>query len=163
MLQNLQVLWQYLRILHLQVNTFFKYWVNTYEYCHNTCEYWAGEYTLSFRVTTIWKGKLWFGSPCRFILVQMSSIGLKWAWSALLCKRVVLVYVLCLLFSPNCLIQKSSSDYNTFTCTLEFESYLKTSKRLWEDRHHPLSATTNFRTNGQLQQQTRLAFSCFCP
>ena len=40
-------------ILHLQVNTFYKYCVNTceyyhnaYEYCHNTCEYWAGEYTL---------------------------------------------------------------------------------------------------------------------
>ena len=41
------------RILHLQVNTFFKYWLNTrkyyhntYKYCHNTCEYLAGEYTL---------------------------------------------------------------------------------------------------------------------
>ena len=28
LLQNLRVLWQYSRILHLQVNTFFKYWVN---------------------------------------------------------------------------------------------------------------------------------------
>ena len=53
LLQNLQVLGQYSRVLHLQVNTFFKYWVNTpeyyrntYKYCHNTCEYWAGEYTL---------------------------------------------------------------------------------------------------------------------
>ena len=53
LLQNLQVLWQYLRILHLQVNTFFKYWLNTreyyhttYKYSHNTCKYWAGEYTL---------------------------------------------------------------------------------------------------------------------
>ena len=42
------------QILHKQVTTFFKYWVNTcecyhttYEYCHNTCEYWAGEYTLN--------------------------------------------------------------------------------------------------------------------
>ena len=54
LLRNLQVLWQYSRVLHLQVNIFFKYWLNTrkyypktYEYCHNTCEYWAGEYTLS--------------------------------------------------------------------------------------------------------------------
>ena len=46
-----QVLWQYSQILHLQVNTCFKYWVNTreyyhntYEYCHNTCKYWAGVY-----------------------------------------------------------------------------------------------------------------------
>ena len=53
LLWNLQVLWQYSQALHLQVTTFFKYWVNTreyyhntYEYCHNTCEYWAGEYTL---------------------------------------------------------------------------------------------------------------------
>ena len=54
LLQNLQVhvLWQYSRILHLQVTTFFKYWLNTreyyhntYKYCHNTCEYWVGEYT----------------------------------------------------------------------------------------------------------------------
>ena len=52
LLQNLQVLWQYLQVLHLQVNTFFKYWLNTckyflntYKYCHNTCEYLAGEYT----------------------------------------------------------------------------------------------------------------------
>ena len=44
-------LWQNSRILHLQVNTFFKYWINTYEYyhntneyCHNTCEYWVGGY-----------------------------------------------------------------------------------------------------------------------
>ena len=54
LLQNLQVLWQYSWVLHLQVTTFFKYWVNTreyyhntYKYCHNTCEYWAGEYTPS--------------------------------------------------------------------------------------------------------------------
>ena len=64
LLQNLQVLWQYSRMLHLQVNAFFKYWLNTCEYwkCrwthfssiatilnkyfHNTCKYWAGEYTL---------------------------------------------------------------------------------------------------------------------
>ena len=51
--RNLQVMWQYLLILHLQVYTFFKYWpntceyyLNTYEYCHNTCKYWVGEYTL---------------------------------------------------------------------------------------------------------------------
>ena len=44
---------QYLRILHMQVNTFFKYllntheyYLNTYQYCHNTCEYCAGECTL---------------------------------------------------------------------------------------------------------------------
>ena len=50
LLQSLQVLWQYLPVLHLQVNTFFKYWLNTckyylntYKYWHNTCEYWAGE------------------------------------------------------------------------------------------------------------------------
>ena len=49
-----KVLWQYSRELHLQVNTFFKYWLNTrkyyhiiYEYCHNTCKYWAGEYNLN--------------------------------------------------------------------------------------------------------------------
>ena len=47
LLQNLQGLWQYSWILHLQVTTFFKHWVNTREYYHNTCEYWAGEYTLS--------------------------------------------------------------------------------------------------------------------
>ena len=44
---------QYLQELHLQVNTFFKYCVNTRKYftiltehCINTCKYWAGEYTL---------------------------------------------------------------------------------------------------------------------
>ena len=54
--QYLQVLWQYSQILDLQVTTFFKYWVNTrkfyhntYEYCHIPCEYWAGEYTLSIK------------------------------------------------------------------------------------------------------------------
>ena len=41
LLQNLQVLGQYSRILHLQVNSFFKYWLNTWKY-------WAGEYTLNF-------------------------------------------------------------------------------------------------------------------
>ena len=40
-------------IVTILATTFFKYWVNTHEYCHNTykychnpCEYWAGEYTL---------------------------------------------------------------------------------------------------------------------
>ena len=51
LLQNLQVLWQYSRILHLQVNTFFQCWVNTGEHYHNTYKYcyntWAGEYTLN--------------------------------------------------------------------------------------------------------------------
>ena len=73
---NLQVLWQYLWIWHLQVNTFIKYWVNTreyyhntYEYCHNTCEYWAGEYTLSdwghqvTEVTRWLKYKNWWHLP----------------------------------------------------------------------------------------------------
>ena len=52
MLLNLQVLWKFLQALHLQVTTFFKYWLNTseyyhntYEYCHNTSKYFAGEYT----------------------------------------------------------------------------------------------------------------------
>ena len=61
LLWNLQVLWQYSRILHLQVTTFFKYWVNTrkyyhntYEYCHNTCEYWGGEYTLRLYIYQNW-------------------------------------------------------------------------------------------------------------
>ena len=48
---NLQALWQYSRILHLQVTTFFKYWLNTRKYYHNTYKYyhniWAGEYTPS--------------------------------------------------------------------------------------------------------------------
>ena len=44
-LQNLQVLWQYSQILHFQVNSFFKYWANT-------CEHWAGEYTLSMIVSS---------------------------------------------------------------------------------------------------------------
>ena len=46
LLQNGPVLWQYSPMLHLQVITFFKYWLNTceyyhntYEYCHNTYEY----------------------------------------------------------------------------------------------------------------------------
>ena len=59
-LQNLQVLWQYSWILHLQVNTFFKYLLNTreyyhntYKYCHNACEYWVGE------CTPIWANYLW--------------------------------------------------------------------------------------------------------
>ena len=93
LLQNLQVLWQYLRvkilaagehifkllaqysevlrqyprILYLQVNTFFKYWLNTceyyhnnYEYCHNTCEYWVGEYTLG--MFCLYATKLWMMS-----------------------------------------------------------------------------------------------------
>ena len=41
------VLWQCSRVLHLQVNTFFKNWLNTCNYYHNTYEYWAGEDTLS--------------------------------------------------------------------------------------------------------------------
>ena len=50
LLKNLQVLWHYSRLVHLQVNTFFKYWVNTCEYYHhNTYEYWAGEYTPTFQ------------------------------------------------------------------------------------------------------------------
>ena len=36
-LKNVKIaLWQYSQILYLQVNTFFKYWVNTCEYYHNT-------------------------------------------------------------------------------------------------------------------------------
>ena len=53
-------MWQYLQVLHLQVNTFFKYWLNTckyylntYKYCHNTCENWAGEYTLRLLGTSV--------------------------------------------------------------------------------------------------------------
>ena len=67
LLQNLQVLWQTSRILYLQVNTFFKYWLNTceyyhntYEYCHNTCEYWVGEYTLG--MFCLYATKLWMMS-----------------------------------------------------------------------------------------------------
>ena len=58
------------------MNTFFKYWLNTrkyyhkvYEYCHNICEYWAGEYIpnhsyfSSFNYEesdkAIFKGKSW--------------------------------------------------------------------------------------------------------
>ena len=48
LLQNLQVLWQYSQVLHLQVNTFFKYWLNIHEYYHNTSEYWTCEYTQNF-------------------------------------------------------------------------------------------------------------------
>ena len=61
MLQNVQVLWQYSQVLHLQVNTFFKYWLNTckfylntYKYCHNTCQYWAGEYTPKLMWSLLW-------------------------------------------------------------------------------------------------------------
>ena len=53
LLQNLQEMWQYLGLLHLQVNISFKYWLNTcmnnlntYKYYHNTCEYWAEGYTI---------------------------------------------------------------------------------------------------------------------
>ena len=53
LLEKSQVVCQYLRVLRLQVNTFFKYWLNTRryyhnpcEYCHNTYKYWAGEYTV---------------------------------------------------------------------------------------------------------------------
>ena len=63
MLQNLQVLWQYSRILRLQVNTFFKHWVNTCEYYHNTYEYWANTW------------KMW--SPASATFASISTILLN--------------------------------------------------------------------------------------
>ena len=66
MLQNLQVLWQYLRILHLQWTHFSSIGlilviITTIlaEYCHNTCKYWAGEYTLdgiTFKTYQVFRG-----------------------------------------------------------------------------------------------------------
>ena len=46
LLQTLQLLCQYSQVLHLQVNTFSQYWLNTRKYYHNTCKHWAGEYTI---------------------------------------------------------------------------------------------------------------------
>ena len=36
-----------------------------------------GSEELSFRVTTIWKGKLWFGSPCMYININEHYIYLE--------------------------------------------------------------------------------------
>ena len=59
--------WPRLCVLHLQVSTFFKHWVNTPkytpnipEYCHNTCKYWEGHHQSQncdrfFRLIRIWK------------------------------------------------------------------------------------------------------------
>ena len=59
-------------MLHLQVNTFFKYWLNTRDYYHNTCKYWAGEYI-----------------PC-LLYTLYSHFAFNWLWAnpvtSMLCK-----------------------------------------------------------------------------
>ena len=62
-------------VLHLQVNTFFKYWLNTckyylntYKYCHNTCEYWAGEYTLRLYTLFHIRAHFWLYSIPKFLV-----------------------------------------------------------------------------------------------
>ena len=75
-----------LRVLHLQVNTFVKYWVNiceyyhnTYEYCHNTCQYWAGEYTLRKNLPSI-TFTTQLAAPVRVPCMQRSGKGLALEW-----------------------------------------------------------------------------------
>ena len=98
LLQNLQVLRQYLRILHLQVTTSFKYWPNTheyyhttYDYCHNTCKYWAGEYTLSHSPKWITQIRMnltfCFFIPIKHTILLFNRSGLinqaifNWSWT----------------------------------------------------------------------------------
>ena len=102
LLQNLQVLWQYLRILHLQVNTFFKYWVNTheyyhntYKYCHNTCKYWAGEYlpSLCFNESKTWKfQKSGQSQFCKIATIQGKKINLQFKHSSTIVRTIKMFF-----------------------------------------------------------------------